>query len=292
MPKPVVGITSGVYSSESIDKVQALDRVLAALKQRKEHMASFSIYDDLKNNDDNLRLHLTLETFFDSLEVKKLIKKCLISDNPQSAAKLSLMSGNVMQAFDFTLQAYIKSGLVANDFIFQAFIYYLHFPNVNADDELTVKRQLLERLIACWQDQKYSFVLLEKLFIQVFYSVTEISNFFDNFPIFLQNFDALLLQILVLTLFCPNEERLVDDGPVLNNEESGPKLVDLFTPEFCLKVGDTFVKTIKPSSEENNSSPAVTQWLRQQKSEANESGSRDPNQLTHLVTQLITEEKQ
>ena len=108
----------------------------------------------------------------------------------------------------------------------------------------------------------------------------------------LQNFDALLLQILVLTLFCPNEERLVDDGPVLNNEESGPKLVDLFTPEFCLKVGDTFVKTIKPSSEENNSSPAVTQWLRQQKSEANGSGSRDPNQLTHLVTQLITEEKQ
>ena len=183
MPKPVVGITSGVYSSESIDKVQALDRVLAALKQRKEHMASFSIYDDLKNND-NLRLHLTLETFFDSLEVKKLIKKCLISDNPQSAAKLSLMSGNVMQAFDFTLQAYIKSGLVANDFIFQAFIYYLHFPNVNADDELTVKRQLLERLIACWQDQKYSFVLLEKLFIQVYYLVTVISNFFNEFPIF------------------------------------------------------------------------------------------------------------
>jgi len=166
----VVGVTSGVYSSESIDKGQTLDRVLAALKQRKEHMASFSIYDDLNNSDaddHNLRLHLTLETFFDSLDVKKLIKKCLISDNPQSASKLSLMSGNVMQAFDFTLQAYIKSGLVANDFIFQAFIYYLHFPVSNNADDLTVKRQLLERLIACWQDQKYSFVLLEKLFIQV-----------------------------------------------------------------------------------------------------------------------------
>ena len=166
----MVGITSGVYSSESIDKGQTLDRVLAALKQRKEHMASFSIYDDLNNSDaddHNLRLHLTLETFFDSLDVKKLIKKCLISDNPQSASKLSLMSGNVMQAFDFTLQAYIKSGLVANDFIFQAFIYYLHFPVGNNADDLTVKRQLLERLIACWQDQKYSFVLLEKLFIQV-----------------------------------------------------------------------------------------------------------------------------
>lgn len=110
----------------------------------------------------------------------------------------------------------------------------------------------------------------------------------------LQNFDALLLQILVLTLFCPNEERLVDDGPVLNNEVSGPKLVDLFTPEFCLKVGDTFVKTIKL---EENSAPAVTQWLRhQQKSQSQNpnaaSGSssnsdRDPNQLTHLVTQLM-----
>ena len=115
-------------------------------------------------SDHNLRLHLTLETFFDSLDVKKLIKKCLISDNPQSASKLSLMSGNVMQAFDFSLQAYIKSGLVATD-IFEAFIYYLHFPINNG--ELKVKRQLLERLIACWQDQKYSFVLLEKLFIQV-----------------------------------------------------------------------------------------------------------------------------
>ena len=161
-----MGITSGVYSSESIDQDQALNRVLEALKQRKEHMASFSIYDNLSSDraDHNLRLHLTLETFFDSFDVKKLIKKCLISDNPQSASKLSLMSGNVMQAFDFTLQAYIKSGLVATD-IFEAFIYYLHFPIRNG--ELKVKRQLLERLIACWQDQKYSFVLLEKLFIQV-----------------------------------------------------------------------------------------------------------------------------
>ena len=292
----MVGITSGVYSSESIDKGQTLDRVLAALKQRKEHMASFSIYDDLNNSDagdHNLRLHLTLETFFDSLDVKKLIKKCLISDNPQSASKLSLMSGNVMQAFDFTLQAYIKSGLVANDFIFQAFIYYLHFPVGNNADELTVKRQLLERLIACWQDQKYSFVLLEKLFIQVNHNFGILSqNYVVQFlPFLLQNFDALLLQILVLTLFCPNEERLVDDGPVLNNEVSGPKLVDLFTPEFCLKVGDTFVKTIKV---EENSAPAVTQWLRHQQKSQNTSASgsssnsnRDPNQLTHLVTQLM-----
>ena len=49
-----------------------------------------------------------------------------------------------------------------------------------------VRRQLLERLIACWQDQKFSFVLLENLFVK--------------------NSDPLLLQTLVLTLFCPEEE--------------------------------------------------------------------------------------
>ena len=97
-----------------------------------------------------------------------------------------------------------------------------------------------------------------------------------------QNFDALLLQILVLTLFCPNEERLVHDGPVLNNEDSGPKLVDLFTPEFCLKVGDTFVKTIKVE----DSAPAMTEWLQKQR-EKTEQNQDDPDQLTHLVTQLM-----
>ena len=95
--------------------------------------------------------------------------------------------------------------------------------------------------------------------------------------LFFQNFDALLLQILVLTLFCPHEERSIEDGPLLNIEESGPKLVDLFTPEFCLKVGDTFVKTLKS---EDTKSPAVNQWLQQQKR-----GEVEP--LTHLVSDLI-----
>ena len=105
--------------------------------------------------------------------------------------------------------------------------------------------------------------------------------------IYFQNFDALLLQILVLTLFCPNEERLVNDGPVLNNEDSGPKLVDLFTPEFCLKVGDTFVKTIKV--EEEASTPAVTQWLQKQR-EKTEPKEDKPEELTNLVTQLVEKE--
>lgn len=28
-------------------------------------------------------------------------------------------------------------------------------------------------------------------------------------------------------------------------DASGPKLVDMFTPEFCLKIGDNFVKSFR-----------------------------------------------
>lgn len=227
-------------------------------------MSFFSLYDSISgksNVEHNLRLHTTIEAFVTSLDTKKLIKKCLISENPQGASKLSLLSGNVMQAFEFTLQSYVKAGLVGTD-IFQAFIYFLHHPMNMEDQDVEVKRQLLERLIACWQDQKFSFVQLENLFIQ--------------------NFDALLLQILVLTLFRPNDERSVDDGPVLNNEASGrPKLADLFTPEFCLKVGDTFINSIK--NEENSPSAAVTEWLQMQ------TNANNPENLSNLVTGLVLE---
>ena len=99
---------------------------------------------------------------------------------------------------------------------------------------------------------------------------------------------------MVLTLFCPNDERSsIDNFPLLNSEETGPKLVDLFTPEFCLKVGDTFVKTLKS---EDPKSPAVNQWLEQQKKSSSgthntsvsgdeRAGDGDP--LTHLVSDLI-----
>ena len=72
--------------------------------------------------------------------------------------------------------------------------------------------------------------------------------------------------MLVLTLFCPSEERSVDDGPVLNNEAWGrPKLADLFTPEFCLKVGDTFINSIKSEDSTPSTTTTVTQWLQRQR---------------------------
>ena len=165
VPKPVVGITSGVYSSEAIEPDENLKRVLDAISSRQEHLSFFSAYDHLEHpGDPNGRLHLTMEAFEAALDTKMLIKKCLVSDNPLAASKLALLSGNIMQAFEFSLQAYLKAGLKGND-LFDAFIYFLNFPM--EDLEAEVKRQLLERLIACWQDQKFSFVQLENLFIQV-----------------------------------------------------------------------------------------------------------------------------
>ena len=147
-----------------MDQNKIHDRALAAVQLHKEHLSSFSIFDNLGKNSAK-RLHVTFEAFHNSIEPKKLIKKCLISDNPQAASKLSLLNGNILQAFDFMLQCYIKSGLVGGQDIFEAFNYYLHLDNL--EDQAMVKRQLLERLIACWQDQKFSFILLEQLFIQV-----------------------------------------------------------------------------------------------------------------------------
>ena len=89
----------------------------------------------------------------------------MISDNPQAASKLSLLNGNILQAFDFMLQCYIKSGIVGGQDIFEAFNYYLHSEVV--EDQPVIKRSLLERLISCWQDQKFSFIQLEQMFIQV-----------------------------------------------------------------------------------------------------------------------------
>ena len=96
----------------------------------------------------------------------------------------------------------------------------------------------------------------------------------------------------MLTLFCPNEERPVDEGPVLNNEDSGPKMVDLFTPEFCLKVGDTFVKIIQNDDETASKPAVVTKWLQKQRSQRTNNMEADPHQeLTHLVTELIEQKE-
>ena len=143
-PKPVVGITNSVYSSETIEAAEISQRILQAHQEGQSRLAFFRLFDEADN--DSLRLHLSLEAFSHALDSRKVIKKCLISENPQAAAKVSLLQGNVLQAFEFTLQAYIKAGLLPND-ILDAFIFYVHAPpkaSEDQGDQAEVKRQLLE----------------------------------------------------------------------------------------------------------------------------------------------------
>jgi hypothetical protein len=243
IPKPILGLNSGVYSDESIDSNMMQRNVLNCI-QRLENGIQIVKQIKPKNSDMKTKLarsrfllHSCIEAFHPHLDNKKLIKKCLVSENPQAAAKISLLSNsNILQAFELTLQASIKqtptiSSSELGKNIFEAFHFYLHYIVKSREEEeeqdrhTQEKKQLTERLIACWQDQKFSFVLLETLL--------------------LERADPLLLQVLVLTLFCPENERDILDGPLLRSTDfSGPNLVNLFTPEFCLKVGDTFVKNV------------------------------------------------
>ena len=246
IPKPILGLNSGVYSDESADNeaihqhiLSCIQRLENSLKISKQMRPKYSPEMSRLNRSREL-LHTCIEAYHPHLDHKKLIKKCLITENPQAAAKLSLVSCSLnrrLQAFEFTLQAFIKQiPLISSDIlskdIFDAFYYYLHYnikmiEGEEGDQERhgVEKRHLTERLIACWQDQKFSFEQLEKLIME--------------------KADPLLLQVLVLTLFCPEEEREISDGPILNNEDAcGLKLVNLFTPEFCLTIGDNFVHNI------------------------------------------------
>ncbi len=243
-PKPVQGINNSVYA-DGLDDDDAEDdwSMTSGLRQNLRRFRPFK-----PGTDPEVLLHLTLEAFFQHLDAQKLVKKCLVSDNAQAAAKVSLLSGNVVQAFEFTLQLSVRKNVKSSggggrsnllgERIFSSFFFYLmetrSLQQGSGREGSHARRQLLERLIACWQDQRFSFVLLEKLL--------------------LKNSDPLLLQTLVLTLFCPEDEDRIEGkaGPVMGGDGySGPKLVDLFTPEFCLKIGDTFVKEFKAQNECN-----------------------------------------
>ena len=56
-----------------------------------------------------------------------------------------------------------------------------------------------------------------------------------------------VLQTLVKTLFKPHEagEDVIDTPLMACPRDDSSNLVNLFTPEFCLQVGDTFVTDIK-----------------------------------------------
>ena len=104
VPKPVVGITSGVYSSEAIEAEENLERVLSAISSRQDRMDFFKTFEQgPEKNEHNARLHQTIEAFETALDNKMLIKKCLISENPLAASKLALLSGKVLQVINGSL---------------------------------------------------------------------------------------------------------------------------------------------------------------------------------------------
>eukprot|EP00095_Tigriopus_kingsejongensis_P005381 maker-scaffold1024_size69702-snap-gene-0.11 protein:Tk05381 transcript:maker-scaffold1024_size69702-snap-gene-0.11-mRNA-1 annotation:"PREDICTED: uncharacterized protein LOC103572785" len=274
IPSPVSGITEGIYSNEMLTIDETGQEVETDALNTAATIASFQKF---APTEVERLLHVTLEAYHTHLNAVKVIKRALVCDNAQAASKLSLLNRNLLQAFDFSLQVIVKRSLAQGDSsattgeqILHALLFYLRETHAQPTDHVEdtdseTRRQLVERLVACWQDQKLSFVHLESLFLRFA--------------------DPLLLQTLVLTLFCPSDERETDRGPVMN-EDSGPKLVDLFTPEFCLKIGDTFVQEFKESQSENHrkASIAADNWLTSQRhilSHAEESEEQVPEVEDH-----------
>ena len=63
--------------------------------------------------------------------------------------------------------------------------------------------------------------------------------------------DQDLLHTIIYSLFCPTTEVETDlsQGPGKSNGGQDPRLVELFSPEFCLKIGDTFVQAMRKPTE-------------------------------------------
>ena len=153
-------------------------------------------------------------------------------ENPLAAAKISLGNKKVLQAFDLSLQAVLKTetnndGETVGDKIFHSFLFYSSQSSASAQD----RADLFERLVACWQDRGSSLQRLEKLLLDAA--------------------DQDLLHTIIYSLFCPSTEGKDDlnQGPGKKNGGEDPRLVELFSPEFCLKIGDTFVQAMKKPTE-------------------------------------------
>ena len=81
-----------------------------------------------------------------------------------------------------------------DDLLLEAFIYFCSLPKASKED----KCSMFERLVCCWQDQRLSFPKLESFL--------------------LASEDQSLLNIIIMTLFCPEKDENMangstDDGP-------------------------------------------------------------------------------
>ena len=156
-------------------------------------------------------------------------------ENPLAAAKISLGNQKVLQAFDLSLQAVLKTeqpssadGESTCDKIFHCFLFYCSQPSASAQE----RADLFERLVACWQDRGSSLHRLEKMLLDAA--------------------DQDLLHTIIYSLFCPTTtegETDLSQGPGKRSGGQDPRLVELFSPEFCLKIGDTFVQAMRKPTE-------------------------------------------
>lgn len=262
IPKPIQGLSkTGIYSEEEC--TDSLTNIKASnfYSRYRKHQLFPPIEPVFHTKLLQMFLHLSIEIFGDLIDLQKLLRKCLVYENPQAAAKISLVEEKVLQAYDLTLQAIIRQNKNVPENIFQSFQYYATFKFTSKEE----KSQLFERLVACWQDQRYSFVKLENLI--------------------LNSADESILHILIFTLFCPITE-LQDgpEGPGKRNSLTDPRLVDLFSPEFCLKIGDKFIQAVKSTEVEKNSEDQL-------ESVKNiENGVSFEIQLRNIVTEMMEKE--
>ena len=88
----------------------------------------------------------------------------------------------------------MKQNKNVDDLLLETFLYFCSIPQASKED----KCSMFERLVCCWQDQNLSFPKLESFL--------------------LASQDKSLLNIIIMTLFCPEKDENMtngstDDGP-------------------------------------------------------------------------------
>ena len=71
---------------------------------------------------------------------------------------------------------------------------------------------------------------------------------------------------------------------LFRNSVTDPKLVDLFSPEFCLKIGDKFIQSVKSIEIEKNREEQL------ESIKNIENGVNFETQLRNIVTEMMEKE--
>ena len=112
VPRPVQGLTKmrdeGIYA-ENGDTVHASVAAGKFYSEYSLHKKFPSIEPVFSSRSLLQFLHLTLELFHPELDGEELLRQCLVLENPLAAAKISLLCGKYLQAFDLAIQVIMIS---------------------------------------------------------------------------------------------------------------------------------------------------------------------------------------